>query len=104
MLMCRKSKDTVSADCESAAKAYISRLYQSGRSVNGNARLIRQLIDEMKQRRYERILGLIAKMNFGEDTPDTRKKAAAARAMGKVTVPQDAYTFTAEDIPEDSNV
>ena len=77
----------------------VNDMYLSGNTSEGNARLIRQLTDTMKQRRYNRILSQIAEKNFGADTPENRKKAAAARAMGTVTVPADAYIFTADDLP-----
>ena len=97
MLMCAKSKDTVSDGCAAKVKDHIAELCRSGRASKGNARLIRQLCDSMKQRRYERILGTIAE-GMGGDTPENRKRAAAARAMGRVQLPQDVYLFTAEDV------
>ena len=100
LLMCRKSRDEVSEGCKAAAREYIDRLYLSGRASEGNARLIRQLTDTMKQRRYERILRMIAAERFGEDTAENRKKASAARAMGTVKVPDGAYVFTESDLPE----
>ena len=99
LLMCRKSHDEVSDSCKDAAERYISEMYASGCTPQGNARLIRQLTDTMKQRRYNRILSQIAQTEYGSDTPDNRKKAAAARAMGTVKVPDDAYIFTESDIP-----
>lgn len=99
MRMCKKSYDSLSDDCAEAVKQHIRRLYESGATEKGNARVIRQMHEEMKQRRYKRILGEIAASSFGADTPENRNKAAAARAMGNVKVPENAYIFTAEDVP-----
>lgn len=99
MKMCKKAKDCVSDDCIEVVKQHIQRLYDSGITEMGNARIIRQMHEEMKQRRYKRILGVIAASNYGADTPENRNKAAAARAMGTVVVPENAYIFTAEDVP-----
>ena len=97
MLMCRKSKDTVSEGCAERVKRYIADLCARGEASKGNARLIRRLCDSMKQRRYERILDMIAKQ-MGGDGPADRNKAAAARAMGRVELPEDAYVFTEDDV------
>lgn len=97
--MCKKEKDEYSPDCADAVRALLERLYASGKSKDGNARLVRQLHEQMKQIRYRRVLGEIAETHYGADTPENRSRAAAARAMGTLPVPENAYLFTAADVP-----
>jgi hypothetical protein len=97
--MCKKEKDTYSPDCAQAVQNLLDRLYASGKSKDGNARLVRQLHEQMKQLRYRRVLGEIAVANYGADTQENRSRAAAARAMGTLPVPENAYLFTAADVP-----
>gem|GEM_PF-2089454 len=98
--MCKKAKDNISEDGSQAVKAYLDTLYASGRTKEGNARIVRQLHEQMKQLRYKRIIGEMAVSLYGEDNAQNRSKAAAARAMGTAKVPESAYTFTAADVPE----
>lgn len=98
--MCDKSFDKVSDKCDIAVKNYLNKLYESGVSKEGNARLVRQLHEEMRQLRYKRIIGEIAASVFGEDNPQNRNKASAMRAMGKIQPPDNAYIFTEADVPE----
>ncbi|MCM1507911.1 MAG: AAA family ATPase [Ruminococcus flavefaciens] len=98
--MCTKSSDTVSDDCAVMVKKYLEKLYNSGESKNGNARLVRQLHEKMKQLRYRRITGEMAVDIYGADTPENRNNVSAARAMGKVSPPENAYIFTADDVPD----
>lgn len=97
--MCEKAKDSIDEGGMQAVSAYLQELYRSGQSQNGNARLVRQLHESMKQRRYQRILGEMAMQLYGEDTPPNRIRAASARAMHTADVPDTAYLFTAADVP-----
>ena len=98
--MCEKSKDSIDDAGLERVRALIEALYRSGRTAQGNARIVRQLLDTMKQRRYRRILGEMALSLCGEDTPAARSRAAAARAMHTAPVPAESYVFTAADVPD----
>lgn len=98
--MCDKAFDKVSDECDSAVRQYLHVLYESGISKDGNARLVRQLHEEMRQLRYKRIIGEMAVSAFGEDNARNRNKASAMRAMGNIRPPENAYIFTAADVPE----
>ena len=98
--MCRKAEDEIDEAGNQAVRHLLEQMYQAGRTRNGNARIVRQLHEKMKQNRYRRITGEMAVTLYGEDTPDTRSRAAAARAMRTVSVPENAYLFTEKDVPE----
>ncbi|MBR2088205.1 MAG: AAA family ATPase [Oscillospiraceae bacterium] len=98
--MCEASKDSIDDAGLEKVRSLIDALYRSGRTAQGNARIVRQLLDTMKQRRYRRILGEMALSLCGEDTPAARSRAAAARAMHTAPVPAESYVFTAADVPD----
>lgn len=98
--MCGKASDSVSDACDKVVREYLRRLYESGRSTQGNARLVRQLHEEMRQIRYKRIIGEMAVSMYGSDTPENRNKVSAMRAMGNVKPPENAYVFTEADVPD----
>lgn len=99
--MCGSAKDTIDDAGRERVRQLLETLYRSGRSRQGNARLVRQLYEEMQKRRYRRVLGGLAVSLYGADTPQNRSLAAAARAMHTVTVPDTVYAFTAADVPEE---
>lgn len=98
--MCGKASDSVSDGCDKVVREYLRKLYESGRSAQGNARLVRQLHEEMRQIRYKRIIGEMAVSVFGSDTPENRNKVSAMRAMGNIKPPENAYVFTEADVPD----
>lgn len=98
--MCAKSSDTISDDCAVMVKKYLEQLYESGESKNGNARLVRQLHEKMRQLRYKRIISEMAVDIYGADTTENRNNVSAARAMGKIPAPENAYIFTSADVPD----
>ncbi len=98
--MCKKTRDSFTDECGEKVKDYLGKLYASGESKKGNARLVRQLHEEMKQNRYKRITEELAVSVYGENTQENRNRVSAGRAMGTVKVPDNAYTFTGADVPE----
>ena len=98
--MCEAGKDSIDEAGRQKVQKLLETLYNSGRTRNGNARIVRQLHEQMKQRRYRRILGEMAAVLYGEDTPAARSRAAAARAMHTVPVPEGSDRFTAADVPD----
>ena len=98
--MCTKSKDQIDETGQRAVQSLLQKMYDSGRTKNGNARIVRQLHEKMKQNRYHRIMGEMAVSLYGEDTPYQRNRVAAARAMHTVAIPENAYLFTAEDVAD----
>ena len=98
--MCGKAGDSIDSAGKEKIRMLLEALYCSGRTQQGNARIVRQLHENMKQRRYRRIIGEMAAALYGEDTPENRSRAAAARAMHTVPVPEDAYQFSACDVPD----
>lgn len=101
MKMCEKSKDTVSDDAKNEVASLLDYLYRNGSTRDGNARIVRKLLEVMRQNRYRRVLGEMAVSIYGEDTPVNRGKVSAARAIGSVKVPENAYVFVSSDIPSD---
>ncbi len=99
--MCEKHQDTYTPDTLVQVEQLLTALHQKGITRKGNARLVRQLLEQMRKHRYRRILGEMAAAIHGEDTPENRGRVAAARAMHEVAVPASAYCFTPADIPAD---
>lgn len=95
-LMCRKNKDEFSTAAGETVSALLKRLYDSRLSKNGNARIVRKLIDEMRRNRYRRIQNSIS-----EQMGISTSEAAVMRSMGKLSVPRDAYVFESADVPEE---
>ena len=100
-IMCRKMQDTYEPDALSAVSALLHRLYDSQLTRDGNARIVRQLLEEMRQRRYQRVISGLAAALPGGDTPKNRSRIAADRALGKLRVDSGAYVFSADDLPPD---
>lgn len=98
--MCRKAQDSVDESASQAVRYLLEKMYQSGRTKDGNARIVRQLHEKMKQNRYRRIMKEMAIALYGDDTPYNINRAAAARAMHTADVPENAYVFIADDVPE----
>jgi replication-associated recombination protein RarA len=99
--MYEKTNDRTDSGCEEAVRALLASMYAKGLTRDGNARIVRQLLEEMRQRRYQRVLSRMAAELPGGDTPKNRSSIAAARALGRLSVPSDAYIFTAADVPQD---
>lgn len=100
--MCEKMKDELTCDCRDAIKKLLSELYVSGNTKNGNARIVRQIHDLMRQKRYRRINSVLAKSS-GIDV----NAIAAARAtddLGKynIVISDELKRFCVEDIPQQS--
>ncbi len=100
-LMCKKSRDTIDSECEEKIREMLSDMYEKGLTKQGNARIVRKLLENMRQLRYNRILSEYASRLDGGDTPENRGKIATERAMGRLKVSDDAYCFKAEDVPSD---
>ncbi|MGN0650818.1 MAG: AAA family ATPase [Oscillospiraceae bacterium] len=94
-LMCKKNKDEFSEAAGKVVYSLLQKLYDSGLSKNGNARIVRKLLDEMRRNRYRRIQEKVSK-EMGLSTSEI----AVMRSMGKLQVPEDAYVFEPSDVPE----
>lgn len=64
--MCAKNKDIISPECADAVKDILAGMYEKKITSNGNARIVRQLIENMRQRRFKRILKSANASNIGE--------------------------------------
>ena len=102
--MCEKNRDEVSGGALAKVKSLLSDLYGRGLTVNGNARIVRKLTENMRQNRYRRMTGELAMKLYGSDDAASRGKVSALRSMGKLELPEKAYTFEESDVPEDFNV
>lgn len=95
-LMCKKGRDKFSKSAGDSVLALFKKLYDGQLSKNGNARIVRKLIDEMRRKRYRRVQNKI-----GEEMGISVSEVAVMRSMGKLKIPEDAYVFEAADVPED---
>ncbi|MBQ8790542.1 MAG: AAA family ATPase [Ruminiclostridium sp.] len=101
MKMCEKTKDSVSDEAKEKITKLLTQLYKSGATAKGNARIVRTLIETMRQNRYRRITDELAVQIHGVANSETRGQISAARAMKKIQMPQTAYCFEASDVPDD---
>ena len=104
MKMCEKTGDTVSGEAFEAVSSLMKRLYESGASSNGNARIVRKLIETMRQRRFRRTTDELAVKLYGKADAMTRGRVSAQRAMKKISVPDSVYRFEKQDIPPDNDI
>lgn len=93
-LMCRKNLDEYTPETKAAVGKLLTKMYSHGLTRNGNARIVRKLTEEMRKLRYRRIQDTMAK-EIGVSANDV----AVMRAMGKLPVPDGAYTFEPADVP-----
>lgn len=94
-IMCRKNRDEYTPEAKAAVGELLTKLYNHKLTRNGNARIVRKLLDEMKKLRYRRIQHRIS-----EEMGVSENEAAVMRAMCKLPVPSGAYTFEAQDVPD----
>ncbi len=97
--MCQKTNDEMTPECAAEMKNLLSELHDAGKTTNGNARIVRQFHEYMRQKRYRRINSELAKC-AGLD----ENVIAAARAIGdlgkyNITIPDSLKLFQVEDIP-----
>ncbi len=97
--MCSKMKDDITPECKKAVKVLLENLYRNGNTKYGNARLVRQIHDLMRQKRYHRINRTLVQLT-GIDI----NTIAAARATDdlhkyNITIPEELKLFQVEDVP-----
>ena len=101
MKMCEKNRDEISDEAKTAVSGLLQRLYEEGCTKNGNARIVRKLIENMRQLRYARVLDEMAVKMYGKSDPDSRGKISVLRSMKKIELPESIYRFEVPDIPAD---
>lgn len=101
MKMCRKNQDEISDEAKTAVNRLLQRLYDEGYTKNGNARIVRKLLENMRQLRYARILDEMAVKMYGKPDAESRGKVSVLRSMKKIDLPEGVYRFEASDIPAD---
>ena len=101
MKMCEKNRDEVSDEAKNTISSLLQNLYEKGYTKNGNARIVRKLIESMRQLRYRRVLDEIAVKKYGKADSTSRGKVSALRSMKKIELPENAYRFEVSDVPMD---
>lgn len=101
MKMCKKNCDDVSDEVKETISELLQSLYEKGYTKNGNARIVRKLIESMRQLRYRRVLDEMAVKMYGIADSESRGKVSALRSMKKIELPENAYRFEFSDIPMD---
>lgn len=97
--MCKKGHDTMSMDCRKTIREYLSAMYSEGRTKNGNARIVRQIYELMKQKRFERVNKSLAQ-KYEKDVNDivSARATGSLKEMG-IKMPSDIFEFQREDVP-----